>query len=66
MNIYIDGKLDRSNDIAPFNIVDENNQMWIGRHYSRYFNGCIDEVRIYERAVSYNEIQGLYYQESEA
>jgi hypothetical protein len=42
--------------------------LMIGRHpdgtYPRYFNGLIDEARIYDRALSADEVRGLYFHDA--
>ena len=40
-------------------IQTTNNPLWIGGNqpYGEYFNGLIDEVRVYSRALSQSEIQ---------
>jgi prepilin-type N-terminal cleavage/methylation domain-containing protein len=49
------GNVDISGNIVP------RLPLWIGLGYpNRYFNGSIDEVRIYERALSSSEIQQHY------
>jgi len=73
---YIVGTFDRSSGTARIyvNGVQENQKIWnydvmtgdtpllIGNlgNYSMYFNGLIDEVAIYNRALTDSEIQDLY------
>jgi hypothetical protein len=60
--IYIDGVLDASQTFAHTS-VDNTASLAIGEeaNYNRqWFNGIIDEVRIYNRALSDAEIQALY------
>ncbi|MBT4539751.1 hypothetical protein HOC32_05675 [Candidatus Woesearchaeota archaeon] len=61
MKIYIDGELDKEISVSG-NIQDNNEPVYIGdsQFYSRSFNGLIDEVRIYDRALSSQEIVELY------
>ena len=43
------------------NPISNTNDVWIGKDYSsKYFNGLIDPVRIYNRALSADEISTLY------
>lgn len=68
--VYLDGKLDGSGSVGsiPSNTLD----IWIGsghpsprdpiQHY--WFNGMIDDVRIYNRTLSSNEVAELYAIES--
>lgn len=57
--LYINGNLI---DVLPLNvaIVDNNGPLKIGQMTS-YFNGMIDEVKIYNRSLSSNEIKNHYY-----
>jgi len=45
---------------SPFTDLYKPTEYWIGR-VDKYFNGTIDEVRIYNRALSDEEIKQLYY-----
>ena len=61
--IYLDGEDDTrtGTDTDAFNIV-ENYDLAIGRRYNndnRWFIGLIDEVRVYDRVLSAEEIQAL-------
>ena len=68
--VYLDGNLDGSGDVGsiPQNMLD----VYIGRAnigcgggcgLEEFFNGLIDDVRIYNRALSPSEIQSLYTQD---
>jgi len=62
INIYIDGiNISGSGDAQIGSIYD---QIWIGRDATlsntNYFNGIIDDVRIYNRSLSAAEISDLY------
>jgi hypothetical protein len=49
--------------LIDFSIPDDDLPVMIGRHNSptvHYFGGLIDDVRIYERGLSAEEIQQLY------
>lgn len=62
MKIYINGSLDNVKALTG-PISTANNPLYIGKRqndYERYFNGSIDDVRIYDRALSPEEIQELY------
>ncbi len=53
----------RQNIGRPLSDITTNNALDIGRRAtSQYFNGFIDDVRIYSRALSASEIQTLYAQ----
>jgi hypothetical protein len=57
---YFDGKLD-SEDQRPAPLVSNTNPVRIGSCYDgRYFNGAIDDVRIYSRALSAEEVALLF------
>ena len=60
-HIYRDGVLlDTQNTIGDPGIIN-NNSLKIGVEYtSNYFNGSIDEVRIYNRSLNSTEISQLY------
>lgn len=63
MRIYVDGVLDSSRTMVAATLSDEN--LYIGRTRGidasdQYFNGLIDDVRIYNRALSAQEIRTLY------
>jgi len=56
---YIDGKLVNSTsiDIVPYN---SGESLYIAHGDNGYFKGLVDEVRIYNRALSDEEIRSLY------
>ena len=60
MHLYINGELVGS-DVTPETISDANN-FYVGRWNgdARLFKGLIDDVRIYDRALSAAEVQTLY------
>jgi hypothetical protein len=66
VDIYVDGMSENSvsNGAAPALSNPPNAvigaYMWWGHHPGGCFNGSIDEVRIYDRALSAEEIQQLY------
>ncbi|MBA7686918.1 hypothetical protein ES703_95378 [subsurface metagenome] len=63
--LYVDSILDSSN-IARGEININDSAVWIGGNAmkvgeeNRKWNGCIDDVRIYNRALSAEEIVELY------
>jgi hypothetical protein len=57
LNIYYDGALVKS---GAGTITSPGYLARIGSSSSRYFNGLIDEVRIYNRALSASEVSQLY------
>jgi PKD repeat protein len=58
--LYINRLLDNSTYVGSEQIIDDSKNLEIANHYSNFFNGVIDEIRIYERALSQNEIINLY------
>lgn len=67
--LYINGTL-KGQKNRTGNISQESNNLWIGFGYNQannyMFQGKIDEVRIYSRALSETEIQSLYVETSSA
>lgn len=63
MSLYLDGQLAVSQSVSG-NIVPGTYPLYIGRDgrlgYDRGFYGSIDDVRIYNQALSAAEIQALY------
>jgi hypothetical protein len=56
---YVNGQLDKSDDIGSFTIRTSTRPLWVGRLQNSYnFDGLIDEVRIYDRALTVPEILG--------
>ena len=60
--LYINGQLKNTlQKSVPF--TDNSNDLYIGRHedppYPYYFNGIIDEIRIYNRALPTGAVQQL-------
>jgi hypothetical protein len=60
---YIDGRL-RSKKEVSGKIINDNNAMVAGRFYNdlddRYFQGALDEIMIFDRALSMNELHKMY------
>jgi len=62
VKIYIDGMLDVTSNCDTGSVANKSN-LYIGRYPGgaiRYFNGIIDDVRIWNRALSAQEVQDLY------
>jgi len=60
--LYVNGLLD-AGDYLAVSDVDSDGFLGIGVHSTlgdNYFNGLIDDVRIYDKALSAEEIQQLY------
>ncbi len=63
MYIYVNGTQDNSytySGITGINVNDKNVRMGFEGGGNNYFNGTIDEVRIYNRTLSASEIQQQY------
>jgi hypothetical protein len=60
ISLYVDGSLDASATVTPARSIHQNSaRVMIGRNaeqLDRFWNGWIDDVRIYDRALSQNEI----------
>jgi hypothetical protein len=61
--VYIDGEFE--DELVTRGITASNGPLGIGRRIANfagdyYFNGAIDDVRIYARALSVSEVQSLY------
>jgi hypothetical protein len=62
---YIDGELDKSVLLGEITIADDSKPLEFAAHWgymenNNPFHGTIDEVRIYDRVLSKNEIKELY------
>jgi len=62
MKLYINGEFKETWDTGASYAIPRTEPLLIGNEYgrARYFNGIIDEVRIYNRALSEEEIRALY------
>ncbi|MBU4355858.1 MAG: LamG domain-containing protein [Proteobacteria bacterium] len=58
--LFVDGVLKSTHTFAG-TVVDVGGDFFIGRHYSlgRYYQGDVDEIRLYQRALSGGEIRQL-------
>ena len=71
LSLYIDGVLEDNDGISSHssNDISNNNDLTIGygtiAGNPGYFKGIIDEVRIYNRALSADEVKALYLQRTE-
>ncbi|MHA1722250.1 MAG: LamG-like jellyroll fold domain-containing protein [Candidatus Baldrarchaeia archaeon] len=62
-NLYIDGELKSSSTPGTYTIIHDNTPLAIGDEiptHNSHFNGLIDEVMIYNRALNAEEIMLLY------
>lgn len=68
LSLFVDGSLDNTASLAGLaSIIDSGSPLEIGRTYRtgfgsphNYFNGLIDDVFIYDRALSASEVSSLY------
>jgi len=60
VKLYVDGEQTGVTSDFTGEISISPNPLYIGRVASQYFSGTIDEVRIYNRALSEKEIKWLY------
>jgi hypothetical protein len=58
--VYVDGDPNGFSKEASGDLLTSSNPLYIGRYSDRYFNGLIDELMIYDRALSAEEIKNLY------
>ena len=60
INFYTNNQLVNSYSMSNINILNENNNIIIGRDSEGYFNGMLDDVRLYDRAVTTEELSDIY------
>ena len=61
MKMWVDGVKQTSEvDISGIGSIPSMDQFYIGKAGTSYYNGLIDDVRIYNRAISATEIKQLY------
>lgn len=63
LKIYIDGKLVNEKECESNFSYSNSEDLWIGRlnsYYAYYFNGLIDEFRVYNRVLNESEVKSLY------
>jgi hypothetical protein len=59
-SIYLDGILENTKGSAAALAISTINNVYIGRYASNYFNENINDVRVYNRAISSTEVSSLY------
>lgn len=66
--VYVNGNFDNSNTYSGYSISN-NDRLYIGHFYAsggccywqyRFMNGKIDDIRIYNRALSADEVKAIY------
>mgnify|MGYP003125087621 FL=1 len=62
LNIYIDGVINRTVDYTTSRNIHSGENVLIGGWplYSRYFNGSLDEVAMWNKVISANAVQEIY------
>jgi hypothetical protein len=63
LRIYVDGVL-RGSSAIPINTGSGQVRVGVGVEAGNYFSGSLDDVRIYNRALSVDEVSELYRTES--
>ncbi|MBI4439939.1 LamG domain-containing protein [Candidatus Woesearchaeota archaeon] len=65
VKIYVNGvNVSLTTYGAPANITDNRNALWIGRYGTGMFNGKIDEVMLFNRTLSPEEVLAIYNNQS--
>ncbi|MDP2703995.1 MAG: LamG-like jellyroll fold domain-containing protein [bacterium] len=59
MSLYVDGELVATGTSA-FSVTGASGDFLLGRYGSSYFDGLLDDVRVYDRALTPLETQDLY------
>jgi hypothetical protein len=57
---YINGVLDHTDTIAGLQVGDINQSLYLGRYGNLYFDGRLDDLRVYNRPMSAQEVSALY------
>jgi hypothetical protein len=60
LRLYVDGVLRATTDTGGTTVRTSNTPLYIGRGWGGYARMTVDEIRIYNRALSAEEIQALY------
>ena len=63
LRLYVDKTQEDTGDVTGITIPDTTRPIWIGKDLSSgniFFNGLIDEVRIYSKALSASEVTKNY------
>ena len=60
LKVYRNGTLTGQKSTTA-TIGNQTQEISIGRYHSQYFNGTIDEVRIYNRSLTLEEISDYYF-----
>ena len=60
INFYTNNQLVNSYSMSNINILNEDNNILIGRDGDGFFNGMLDDVRLYDRVISTDEMNDIY------
>ncbi|MBD3184031.1 T9SS type A sorting domain-containing protein [Candidatus Poribacteria bacterium] len=60
LRIYVNGALFGVKDVGLMKVAKSDSDLWIGGNNKKYFQGRIDEVKIYNVALSAAEIENNY------
>ncbi|MBL7186250.1 MAG: LamG domain-containing protein [Phycisphaerae bacterium] len=58
LRLYVDGQL-VVEDLDETENINSGQSIWIGDHLNRYYDGLIDDLRIYNKALTVEDIQQL-------
>jgi hypothetical protein len=66
LSLFVDGNLQSKTNMGSYRTIGEQNYLGKSSHSccQNFFGGVMDDVRIYSRALSSNEVASLYYYES--
>jgi hypothetical protein len=56
---YVNGVQQGVTQYYPYDLSGVNRKFWVGRYSTSFFNGLIDEVRVYNRALTADEIRRI-------
>jgi len=61
VSLFVNGNLENSQEVGPKTIIYSSDDASIGRHAHIYraYNGLIDEVAVFNRALTLDEIQAV-------
>ncbi|MEK7077087.1 MAG: LamG domain-containing protein, partial [Patescibacteria group bacterium] len=59
MSLYVDGALVATSTSA-FSVTGASGDFLLGRYGSSYFDGVLDDTRVYDHALTSSEVRGLY------
>jgi len=60
MKLYVNGELEDSNNNLLQRTIRNNHYYMIGNNWNKYLKGCLDDLRIYNRALDDSEVKKLF------